>query len=145
MLFKRRDFACLPDGLMDASVELVRGMVVARKYSATKGEYEVVMPTTAGATLYGFVTAREDEALYSLAQNDKIEAGRKCVVYTLVKDNEWATDQYTGALAVTDLVKAGADGKLVKTTVAEEAFAEVVGVTSAGAGYENSLVTVKVL
>ena len=141
-LFKRRDLGTMPDGLMKTSVELTKGMLVQRKL--VDGEYVIALPE-AGNAVYGFVTLREDEAVYKISHYDKIEKGVRAVVYTLVKDNEWATDQYTGTLVVGDLAKAGTDGKLVKTTNADEALFEVVAVANAMAGYEFATVTVKVL
>lgn len=141
MLFKRRDLGSMPDGLMKASVELTKGMLVQRKL--VNGEYVLAMPENGKA--YGFVTLREDEAVYKASHYDTIEAGKRAVVYTLVKDNEWATDQFEAGLAMGDYAKAGANGKVVKATSAEDALFEVIDVTEAMAGYENALVTVKVL
>lgn len=141
MLFKRRDLGAMPDGLMKASVELTKGMLVQRKL--VDGEYVIALPE-ANATVYGFVTLREDEAVYKISHYDKIEAGKRAVVYTLVKDNEWATDQFEGELTVGSLAKAGTNGKVVAASK-EDALFEVIEVTEAMAGYENALVTVKVL
>ena len=141
-LLKRRDLGTMPDGLMKASVELTKGMLVQRKL--VDGEYVIALPES-GKPVYGFVTLREDEAVYKISHYDKIEAGKRAVVYTLVKDNEWATDQFAEGLAMGDLAKAGTDGKVVKASSAEDALFEVIEVTEAMAGYENALVTVKVL
>lgn len=141
MLQKRRDLNSMPDGLMKASVELTKGMIVQRKL--VDGEYVIALPET-GAPVYGFVTLRDDEAVYKLSSYDKIEKGKRAVVYTLVKDNEWATDQFEGSLVIGDKVAAGTNGKLVKAS-GDEAIAEVIGVSKAMAGYEFPLVTVKVL
>ena len=142
MLFKRRDLSSMPDGLMKTSVELTKGMLVQRKL--VDGEYVIALPED-GKTVYGFVTLREDEAVYKISHYDTIEKGVRAVVYTLVKDNEWATDQFTEGLVKGDLAKAGTDGKVVKATGAEDALFEVIDVAEAMAGYENALVTVKVL
>ena len=140
MLFKHRvTTASMPDGLMACDVELTKGMIVARELAG--GKYKIVLPKSA-TEVYGFVTLREDEAVYKASHYDVIPAGKKAVVYTLVKDHEWRTDQFTGELVVGDKVAAGTDGKLVK---ASEGFAEVIGVTKAMAGYENPCVIVKIL
>lgn len=141
MLAKVRDLGSMPDGLMKASVELTRGMIVQRKL--VDGAYVIALPE-AGASVYGFVTLREDESIYARSYYDTIEVGKRAVVYTLVKDNEWATDQFTGTLNIGDKVEAGTDGKLVKAT-GDEAIAEVIGVAKAGAGYEKATVIVKIL
>lgn len=140
-LLKRRDLGSMPDGLMKTSVELTKGMLVQRKLVGS--EYVLALPTDGKA--YGFVTLREDEAVYKASHYDTIAKGVRAVVYTLVKDNEWATDQFAEGLVIGDLAKAGTDGKVVKASGAEDALFEVIDVTEAMAGYENALVTVKVL
>lgn len=148
MLQKRRlAEKSLPDGLMKASVDLVRGMIVARKLEG--GEYKIALPTdTAGTGVYGFVTLREDEAVYKASYYDKIEKGKRAVVYTLVKDAEWATDQFEGELStlnIGDKLFANTTGKLAKVTSSETALFELVDKQEAMAGYENPMVVVKVL
>lgn len=140
-LQKRRDLGTMPDGLMKTSVEVVKGMLVQRKL--IDGEYQIALPEE-GKAVYGFVTLREDEAVYKAAHYDKIEAGKRAVVYTLVKDNEWATDQFEGELKIGDLAKAGTNGKVV-VAGENDALFEVIGVSAAWAGYEFPMVTVKVL
>lgn len=146
MLAKIRDLSSMPDGLMNASVELKRGMIVQRKLNAQTKQFEIALPEN-GKPVYGFVTLREDEATYCRSYYDTIEKGKKAVVYTLVKDNEWATDQVTdfAGLAIGDKVKAGTDGKLVKDSAGDNAIAEVIGLAKAGAGYETDTVLVKIL
>lgn len=141
MLQKRRDLGTMPDGLMKASVELTKGMIVQRKL--VDGEYVIALPEE-GKPVYGFVTLRDDEAVYKLSSYDQIEKGKRAVVYTLVKDNEWATDQFEGELKIGDLVAAGTNGKLVAAGDSN-AIMEVIGVSKAMAGYEFPMVTVKVL
>lgn len=144
-LFKHRvTDASIPDGLMDASVELTKGMIVGRKLNADTGKYEIVLPAD-GVEVYGFVTLREDSAVLRESFYDKIEKGHKAVVYTLVKNHSWRTDQYTGELVVGDKVVAGTDGKLVKHTEGGEAIAEVIEVNGAWVGYENPTITVRIL
>ena len=87
MLRKRRDLGTMPDGLMKAKEDLVKGMIVAR--TLEEGSYVITKPKdTTGAGVYGFVTLREDEATYKESHYDNISAGQRAVVYTLVKDNE---------------------------------------------------------
>ena len=87
MLRKRRDLGTMPDGLMKAKEDLVKGMIVAR--TLENGSYVITKPKdTTGAGVYGFVTLREDEATYKESHYDDIAAGQRAVVYTLVKDND---------------------------------------------------------
>lgn len=147
MLRKVRDLGTMPDGLMKANVDLVRGMIVARKYE--DGEYKIVLPEgTDGSGVYGFVTLREDEAVYKESYYDKIAKGTRAVVYTLVKDNEWATDQFEGDLSslnIGDKMYANTTGKLAKVSSSETPLFELIGKQEAMAGYENAMVIVKVL
>lgn len=145
MLHSVRTIATIPDGLMKAKVKLVRGMIVSRVLE--NGEFKIALPTGANDTgIYGFVTLREDEAIYSRAYYDEIAADRRAVVYTLVKNEEWATDQVEGfeALNIGDKLVAGANGKLVAGETGTYVF-EVIGKRKAFAGYENDTVIVKVL
>lgn len=145
MLMSVRTIATIPDGLMKAKVELVRGMIVSRVLE--DGEYKIALPTDAEDTgIYGFVTLREDEAVYSRAYYDTIEVGKRAVVYTLAQNEEWATDQVEGfsTLKIGDKLVAGANGKLVAGETGTYVF-EVIGKRKALAGYENDTVIVKVL
>jgi hypothetical protein len=145
MLHSVRTIAAIPDGLMKAKVELKRGMIVSRVFE--DGEFKIALPSgAADKAIYGFVTLREDEAVYSRAYYDVIEANRRAVVYTLVKNEEWATDQVEGfeSLNVGDKLVAGANGKLVAGSEGAYVF-EVIGKRKALAGYENDTVIVKVL
>lgn len=147
MLRKVRDLGSMPDGLMKANVDLVKGMIVGRKL--VDGEYKIVLPEdTTGAGVYGFVTLREDEAVYKESYYDKISKDQRAVVYTLVQDNEWATDQFEdefGSLAVGDKLFANTNGKLKKVSSGETALFELIGKQEAMAGYENAMLIVKVL
>lgn len=147
MLRKVRDLGTMPDGLMKANVDLVRGMIVSRKLES--GEYKIVLPEdTTGEGVYGFVTLREDEAVYKESHYDKIAKGTRAVVYTLVKDNEWATDQFEGDLSslnIGDKMYANTSGKLAKVSSSETPLFELIGKQEAMAGYENAMVIVKVL
>lgn len=147
MLRKHRDLGSMPDGLMKAKEDLVKGMIVAR--TLDEGEYKIAKPAdTKGTGVYGFVTLREDEAVYKESYYDEIKAGQRAVVYTLVKDNEWATDQFEGELSslkVGDKMFANTSGKLAKVVSGETALFELIDKQDAMAGYENAMVIVKVL
>lgn len=148
MLAKIRDLGSMPDGLMKAKVKLQRGMIVARTLESN--EFKITLPSdTAGTDVYGFVTLREDEAVYARSYYDEIREGARAVVYTLVKDNEWATDQIKegefASLAIGDKMYANTDGTLGKVSSGEKALFQVIGKKSAGAGYEKDTVIVKVL
>lgn len=144
MLQKHRDLGSMPDGLMKTKVEMTKGMAVARKLNAETKQYEICLPAE-GDVIYGFVDARIDEKIYRFSEYDVIPAGKRAVVYTLVKDNEWRTDQFEGELAIGDLCAVGTNGKLVKTTETDKAVFEIVGVQAAMAGYEFPMVVAKVL
>lgn len=148
MLQKRRlDEKSLPDGLMKTKVEMTKGMVVCRTLES--GEYKITLPSdTKGTNVYGFVTLREDEAVYKQSHYDTIPADTRAVVYTLVPDAEWATDQFEGELTtlnIGDKMFANTTGKLKKVTASETPLFEVIGKQDAMAGYENAMITVKVL
>lgn len=145
MLQKRRlDEKSLPDGLMKTKVEMTKGMVVCRTLES--GEYKITLPSdTKGTNVYGFVTLREDEAVYKQSHYDTIPADTRAVVYTLVPDAEWATDQFEGDVAVGDKLFANTTGKLKKVASGETALFECIGKQDAMAGYENAMVIVKVL
>lgn len=147
MLRKYRDLGSMPDGLMKTNVEVTKGMIVARKL--VDGEYKIALPEdTTGAGVYGFVTLREDEAVYKESYYDVIPKDTRAVVYTLVVDNEWATDQFEdtySSLAIGDKLFANTTGKLKKVTASETPLFELIGKQDAMAGYENAMLIVKVL
>lgn len=144
MLQKRRDMGSIPDGLCKTAAEMKKGMVVTRKYNSDTKEFELAFPQE-GDSLYGFVTLRIDEKTHKGSYYDTIPKGVRATCYTLVKHNEWATDQFTGELAVGDKASVGTDGKLVKQTSPEKAVFEVIGLIPAMGGYEYPMVEVKVL
>lgn len=148
MLQKRRfDEKSLPDGLMKTKVAVTKGMIVARTLES--GEYKITLPSdTAGTNVYGFVTLREDEAVYKQSYYDEIPANTRAVVYTLVPNAEWATDQFEGELSslnIGDKLFANTTGKLKKVSSSETPLFELIGKQEAMAGYENAMVIVKVL
>lgn len=148
MLHNVRGDSYIPDGLQKAKVELTRGMLVSKVFNAATGEFEINLPTGADdVNIYGFVTLREDEAVYARSHYDTIEAGRRCQVNTLVKDHEWATDQVEGfdALAINDKVEGSATGALVKSADGVNAIGYVVGKRKALSGYEKDTVIVHLL
>lgn len=148
MLQKRRDLGSIPDGLGVTAEAIKKGCAVTRKF--VDGVYTFAKPSDKTDEIYGFITLRIDEDEHKDSYYDVIPAGKKAVVYTLVKNNEWATTEFVGDLAVGDkcgIETTGDDaGKLTKTTSnATEAIFEVIGVSAAMAGYEEPMVTVKVL
>lgn len=145
MLQKRRDLGSIPDGLGVTAEEMNKGTAVTRKF--VDGVYTFAKPAADTDEIYGFITLRIDDNEHGDDHYDKIPAGKKAVVYTLVKNNEWATTEFDGELAVGDhcnVSHAGATaGKLVKASA--DGLFEVMGVAAAMAGYEKPMVTVKVL
>ena len=151
MLQKRRSIASIPDGLQAVSTDIVKGSAVIRKYNATTKVFELALPSTADEAklIYGFVTLRIDEDVYKDSYYDTIAAGTKAVAYTLVKNEEWATTEFVGNLAVGDKLTVGFTtgtnaGKLIKVTTEGPMF-EVIGVTPAMGGYESAMISFKIL
>lgn len=149
MLQKRRDLGSIPDGLGTVTEDIVKGSLVVRKISAD-GEVTLSLPTSAEdvKNIYGFATLRIDDHLRTEKFYDTIEKGSKAVVYTLVKNNEWATTQFVGEPKIGDKLTvaftAKDKGKLVAVT-SETPMFEVVNYSPAMGGYEDALLTVRVL
>lgn len=149
MLQKRRDLGSMPDGLGVTAAEITKGRAVIRKF--VDGVYTYALPSTADEAkdIYGFITLRIDDDLYTDKYHDKIPKGVKAVVYTLVKNNEWATSEFEGTLAKGDkcIVESTGEnaGKLKKAGTSDTPLFEVMSVSAAMAGYEDALVTVKIL
>ena len=150
MLQKRRSIASIPDGLMATATDIRKGRAVIRKFNGTTGKYEIALPSTAdeAKAIYGFVTLRIDENVYKESHYDLIPAGTKAVVYTSVTNEEWATTEFVGTLAIGDKVvpsfTGGDKGKLMKVTT-ETPMYEIIGVSPAMGGYEEAMVTFKIL
>lgn len=151
MLQKRRTISAIPDGLCNTAEEIVKGRAVVRKYDTDKKDFVYALPTTAdeAKAVYGFITLRIDEDTHKDSYYDTIPADKKAVVYTLVKNEEWATTEFEDTLAVGDkcVVDYSGDnkGKLKKAGAEDTAQFEVTEVTPAMGGYEYPLVSVKVL
>lgn len=144
MLQTRRIIASLPDGLCDAGEKLVKGRLVARSLKTDKSGYEL-KHAASNEEVYGFVTLRIDSNEHKVSFYDEIEKGKKAVVYTLVKNEEYGTDQFKGALAVGDYASCDTDGTLKKEATKANALFEVVATYPAMGGYEKPMVDVKVL
>lgn len=154
MLQKRRDLGSMPDGLGVTASAINKGTAVVRKF--VTGKYTYAKPSTLAEAqdVYGFIELRIDDNEHPAKYYDTIASGKKAVVYTLVKNNEWATTEFIagtyakGDKLAVDFTEANA-GKLRKvdtvTNPTEVALFEVVAVQSAGAGYTDGLLTVKVL
>lgn len=116
MLVKRIDKGSIPVGLYEAGEDLVKGRAVVLKngklyHPSTKSEAEAVM---------GFCTLRiESIEGGDIADHNVIKAGKKAVVYTLVKMNMWGTTEFVGTPVAGDnlsVAYAGTDkGKLIKS------------------------------
>ena len=151
MLQKRRDIASLPDGLQAVATDIRKGRAVIRKLNGTKGVFELALPGTAleAADCYGFVTLHIEDNLHSDSYFDTIKAGKKAVVYTFVKNEEWATTEFVGPLVLGDkcAIGYGAEdaGKVIKAVGEVVPVCEVVAVTPAMGGYEEAMITVKLV
>lgn len=148
MLQKRRDLGSIPDGLGVTAAEMNKGTAVIRKFVG--GVLTFAKPSSAAEAkdIYGFITLRIDDDLHTDKYHDVIPAGVKAVVYTLVANNEWATTEYTGTLAVGDkcvVEYSGANAGKLKKATSETPLFEVVAVSPAMAGYNDPMVTVRVL
>lgn len=144
MLQTRRIIASLPDGLCDAGEKLTKGRLVARSLKTDKSGYELKLATT-NDDVYGFVTLRIDSNEHKMSYYDEIEKGKKAVVYTLVKNEEYGTDQFKGEIGIGDFVSCDTDGTLKKETEKASALFEVVATYPAMGGYEKPMIDVKVL
>ena len=145
MLQKRRDLGSIPDGLGVTAEAIRKGTAVTRKF--VDGVYTYAKPAAEADEIYGFITLRIDDNEHPDSHYDMIPAGKKAVVYTLVKNNEWATTEFDGELAIGDKCNVSYTGETAGKLVKAEAdgLFEVIGVTAAMAGYEEAMVTVKVL
>lgn len=149
MLQKRRDLGSIPDGLGVTATALKKGTAVIRKYATGVLTYAVPSTADEAKAVYGFITLRIDDSEGTDKSWDTIPAGKKATVYTWVKNNEWATTEFVGSLAVGDKCVIGFTagtnaGKVIKVTT-ETPTLEVVAVSPAKVGYEDALVTVKIL
>lgn len=154
MLQKRIDLGSQPFGLAIAGEDLVKGTAVVLKNEG--GQMKAYAPATQGEAdaVVGFVTFRIEEAGGADKDFDVIKAGKRLVVYTLVKNNMWGTTQFVdhenvkaGAGLVVDF-SAENKGKLrLPTPTTEDArprLFEVYAKNVAGAGYTDAMVDVLV-
>lgn len=133
MLQKRIDFGAIPYGLAIAGEDLIKGSAVFVRLDS--GVLKAYNPTTEAEanTVKGFVTYRIEEAGKGDKSFDTLKAGSRVVIYTLSKNDQWATTQFVGnpAAGAELVVGFGASdkGKLrAKTTGSVEATAaKVVG------------------
>ena len=111
MLQKRIDLGSIPFGLYKAKDDLVKGRLV--KFNHEKAEVEYA---TSDDDAVGFATLYIDTPEGATKDHDTIKKGARTVVYTLVKNNVWATTEVDGidTLKAGDKLKASADGKLAK-------------------------------
>lgn len=150
MLGKHRDLGSLPDGLMLTAEDLHKGMLVEREKQAD-GTFKI-KKATSDAKAYGFVTLRDDEHEHAFGtadgtvydMYDVIKANTRACVYTLVDNNSWKTDQFTGEVAFGDIVKVE-DGKLVKDAAGTTGRFEVIEVNGAMNSWIAPTIVVRVL
>lgn len=151
MLQKRIDFTSIPYGFAIAGEDLTKGDAVIIKIEA--GVEKAYRPTTqaeADAVL-GFVTFRIEEQGKADKDFDVLKAGSRVVIYTLVKNNMWATTQFIGALVKGDQLVVDFTptdkGKLRKITAGEitatrKVQFELFDKQDAGSGYTDAMAEV---
>lgn len=154
MLQKRIDLGSIPFGLARAGEDIVKGSAVVVRLVG--GELKAFYPTTEAEAnaVKGFATFRIETNDKSDKDHDVVKAGGWVVIYTLVKNNQWATTQMDGTVAKGDnlVVGFGANdkGKLRRLSAAEvtanrKAQFNAYDVTTAGAGYTDAMVEADVL
>lgn len=148
-LQNRRARLFLPNGLHETAEKMTKGMLVSRRLKQETGEYELYLPTSDADEVYGIVDLRQDSTDHVDSYYDEIPAGVRAVANTLMKDDGWGTDQFTGALEVGDLAMPdyANKGKIKKCEEADiaKAIFRVVGFIPAGQGAEKDMVDVEVI
>jgi len=157
MLQKRIDLGSQPYGLAIAGEDIVKGSAVIVKLDS--GVWTAFLPTTQAEAdaVKGFATYRMEDEFGADTAHDTILEGSRLVIYTLVKDNMWATTQFDGTLVAGDELVVdyssdhkGSLRKLTTTaTTGEVATGRAVqfvvySAQSAGAGYTSGMVNVTV-
>lgn len=151
MLQKRIDLGSQPFGLAIAGEDIVKGSAVVLK--TEEGVLKAYAPVTAeeADAVMGFATFRIEEVGGNDKDFDVIKAGKRLVIYTLNKNNMWATTQFVDHANVVAgaglVVGFGADkGKLrlpVATTEdSRPRLFEVYAKNGAGAGYTDAMLDV---
>ena len=145
MLQKRINKNSIAYGQAIAGVDLTKGALVQLTFVA--GVETAGLPASVAAGVvrgFAFNTVRDDEGTYKA--NDVIKAGSRMVVYTLAKDDVWATSEFTaGTIAVGDKVTFSTGGKIVGIAASEPALFVVTDIEAAGSAYEDALLNVRVL
>lgn len=154
MLQRRIDLGSIPYGLAVAGEDIVKGSAVVTKFD--NGVLKAFYPTTQAEAdaVKGFATYRIEDVIGNDKDYDVIKAGQRLVIYTLVKDNMWATTQFVAPVNQGDELVVGFDaddkGKL-RTKTAGELSAnrasqfKVYNVSNAGEGYTDAMIDVEVL
>lgn len=150
MLQRRIDIASIPHGLAVLEEDVVKGMAVCTKF--VDGREVAFLPTNeeeAGSVL-GFATYRIEHQDKSDVDYDTLKAGKKCTIYTLVKNNVWGTTEFEGDLAVGDELVVSFDAETKGKLVAVGASGrtpqfEVVRVQAAGTIFTSPMIDVRVL
>lgn len=149
MLQKRIDLGSQPFGLAVAGEDIVKGSAVVVK--VVDGELKAFYPTSVDEAdeVKGFATFRIESSEGADKDHDVIKKGQRFTIYTLVKDNMWATSQFIGtpAKGAELVVGYGEDDKgKLRVKSAEEADRNaqftVYEVGTAGAGYTDALIDV---
>lgn len=150
MLQKRIDLGSQPFGLAIAGEDIVKGSAVIVK--TVNGELHALLPKTEeeAKSVKGFATFRIETIEGGDKDHDVIKKGKRLVIYTLVKDNMWATTEFVGTVAqdqeLTVGFSAGVDaGKLRAITGSEVAQFRVYDTSNAGEGYTDAMVDVFVV
>lgn len=155
MLQKRIDLGSIPYGLAIAGEDLTKGDAVIVKVNS--GVLKAYRPTTQAEAdaVMGFVTFRIEEEGKADKDFETLKAGKRVVIYTLVKNNQWATTQFVGTPALGDNLVVGytaeTDAGKLRALTAGEVTAQrkpmfrTYARYTAGQGYTDPMVEVDVL
>lgn len=102
MLEKRIDIGSFAFGLADAGEDLTKGDAVV-----VRADGKAYRPTTQAEadSVKGFAYLVPDQWEGPIKDYETIVTGKKVMIYTLVRNNRWATTQFIGTPAIaTDLV-----------------------------------------
>lgn len=146
MLQKRIDNGSIPYGTAIAGEAIVKGSLV--KIVITDGvETAMLVDAAEEALAVGFAYKVVTSDLGTIKDNDTIALGERFVIYTLVKNNVWATTQFVanaGLIAGASCSIAN-DGKIKIYEATEVARFVVFQLQAAGEAYTDALLNVRVL
>lgn len=146
MLQKRIDNGSIPYGTAIAGEAIVKGSLV--KITLVDGvETAWLADATEFADVLGFAykVVTTDEG--TIKSNDTIALGERLVVYTLVKNNVWATTQFVAdaGLVAGALATIADDGKIKIKATEDTARFVVFQLQAAGEAYNDAMLNVRVL